>query len=231
MSAVNPSLPIAANANMSIASLNESAVWDILRGDLHAASSTLRAALCLLRNQDSSERYICRPITSVELNENTLSPIFFFSRPFVLVEVTQDDLTEENSTTPVVAILYNLALIHHTIGESSQDPALRRHSFKHAMGLYYHAHLAMSNAENVWSFSHKQNLLLFLAVCNNIAAINFERHEYGEVNRYMDFIISLTFFDDITENLDDEEYDFFFTASLVLRETFRDSLFSMAAAA
>ena len=224
------------NAAGRIASHNKAAVLHYQRGNYQFALVTLKSALFLLReNQADSQRYVCQAVSSVTVVEDPRSPFSFYSRPFVFVEATEDKsygtVSDSSCVLQVALVLYNLGLVYHAIGRCNCDISVQRDFFGRALILYHHAHLAMKEAEEVWDFNQTHHFSLFLAVCNNAASINFEQHQFGEVNRWMDFVVRLSFCDEYIQNLDAEDFDFFFTASLVLREAFEDRLFSMAPAA
>lgn len=241
MTPSTPQLNCFRDANSRITAMNDKAIHFYQSRDYEAALNIFLSTLDFLRAAQSNQhhvepqRYVCRAVTSVDLPEDFSNILFpFDTRPFVFVEGTQDDeearASDTDSVLQVVVILYNMALTYQALAGSTNVVNRPKYLGK-ALSLYSLAQSAISESEEAWDFNESHHFSLFMAIGNNQTSIGFYKNEFTEVSHWLDFLVYLMYQDDHVHLLDAEEYDFYFTTGFILRESFQERLFTLAAAA
>ena len=122
-----------------VAEMNAHGIVQYLQGQHHAALTTLKKALALLKvrmdkqqprvSTNKRQRFKCRAVTGIDPSKecpymHSCGSIFpFYTSPFHLLPAHDDDLSahdddddaEDDRILPFMVVMYNLALVHHAI--------------------------------------------------------------------------------------------------------------------
>lgn len=228
--------------NAALAAMNNQAIVHYLHGDLKGSLALLNQTLNFMKERQASsnlqrdlqrdqrQRYICQPIKSVPLTDdsmNRLGCLFpFYSRPFQLVPLGDDDdqdstalpldTSNQDSLLQLVVLLYNTGLVYHAMGIADTNKTERNIHFRKALHFYHLVYHTMNQPDS-FSANEPDHLLFLLAVYNNIAFVDSYLHNFCQVNYWMKcFVDLIKHCDDAWNNsrirlLDDEDYHYFFS--------------------
>ena len=192
-----------------VAEMNAHGIVQYLQGQHHAALNTLKKALALLKGRmdnpqpsvttSQRQRFKCRAVIGIDPSQecpymHSCGSLFpFYTSPFHLLPAQDDDLPEDNDDDdvkndrilPFVVVMYNLALVYHTIAlkyRHHTNWSRRRRDapvyFQRALQLYEYSlhlhreqHVSLLASSSMDYFSSEQQLCLLLATCNNMAFV------------------------------------------------------------